>query len=99
MPAEDLLKYPMSHEMGHVVHAYVWQSQKTTLDKIARDIMRIAQRNTGTRTLQMAAEKYLSKYGRKNYHEMFAEAFANMRCGKPNALGKAMAEYLKKVLK
>ena len=99
MPAEDSLKYPLSHEMGHVVHAYVWQSQKTTPGKIARDIMKIAQRNTGTRTLQMAAEKYLSKYGRKNYHEMFAEAFANMRCGKPNALGKAMAEYLKKVLK
>lgn len=99
MPAEDLLKYPMSHEMGHVVHAYVWQSQKTTLDKISRDIMKIAQKKARLRSSQELKGKYLSEYGRKDPYEEFAEIFANMRCGKPNVLGEAMTEYLKEILR
>ena len=37
----------------------------------------------------------LCNYGRKNYEEFFAEAFANSQLGKPNELGKAMEEWLK----
>lgn len=99
MPADDLLKYPMSHEMGHVVHAYVWQNQKTTLGNISRDIMKIAQKKARLKSSQELKGKYLSGYGRKDPYEEFAEIFANMRCGKPNILGEAMAEYLKERLK
>lgn len=38
----------------------------------------------------------LSEYGRTNYYEAFAEAFANSQLGKPNELGDAMNEWLKK---
>ena len=38
----------------------------------------------------------ISEYGKTNYHEFFAEVFANSQCGEPNELGKAMNEWLKK---
>ena len=38
----------------------------------------------------------LSEYGKTNSFEFFAECFANLECGKPNELGKALGEYLKK---
>jgi hypothetical protein len=38
----------------------------------------------------------LSEYGRTNHYEAFAEAFANSQLGKPNELGDAMNEWLKK---
>lgn len=37
----------------------------------------------------------LSQYGQTNAHEAFAEMYANAYCGKPNALGNAMLEFLK----
>lgn len=38
----------------------------------------------------------VSKYGKTNYAEFFAEVFANSQCGKPNELGKAMQIWLEK---
>ena len=38
----------------------------------------------------------LSEYGKINSMELFAETFANMECGKPNELGEAMREFLKR---
>jgi len=42
---------------------------------------------------------YLSDYGKTNYAEAFAEAFANSQCGKSNVLGDAMSEFLEERLK
>lgn len=38
----------------------------------------------------------LSGYGKQNEAEFFAEVFANSQLGKPNDLGKAMNEWMKK---
>ena len=38
----------------------------------------------------------LSIYGKTNYAEFFAEAFANSQLGEPNELGNAMNDWLKK---
>ena len=38
----------------------------------------------------------ISKYGQSDPTEFFAEVFANSQCGKPNTLGKAMIEFLKR---
>lgn len=40
--------------------------------------------------------KNISKYGKTNYFEAFAETFANSQCGSPNALGKAMNIWLER---
>lgn len=38
----------------------------------------------------------LSEYGKVDSFEFFAECFANLECGKPNELGKALSKYLMK---
>lgn len=38
----------------------------------------------------------ISEYGMKNPKEWFAEVFANSQCGKPNELGEAMNEWLRR---
>ena len=38
----------------------------------------------------------MSDYGKADSHEWLAEAFANSQCGKPNAIGEATMEYLKR---
>lgn len=59
------------------------------------DIMKIAKEIDPSTTFA----RDLSRYGKSNYAEAFAEIFANSQCGKPNALGKAMNRYLEEVLK
>lgn len=39
---------------------------------------------------------YMSKYGLSSFSEFFAECFSNSQCGKPNIMGKAMEEFLKR---
>lgn len=63
-------------------------------DNIAQDIYGIALKNNKNFNLN----NNISKYGKENSREFFAECFANMTSGKPNELGKAMEEYLKGVM-
>ena len=58
---------------------------------IAQDILKIAHDIDPNFVL---AES-ISRYGKENSYEFFAECFANANCGKPNTLGKAMSQYLK----
>ncbi len=67
-----------------------WESKIT--DNIAQEIYEIAKSNNSSFDLN----KNLSQYGKENSFEFFAECFANAECGKPNELGKAMQQYLKK---
>ena len=41
-------------------------------------------------------KELLKKICEINSMELFAETFANMECGKPNELGEAMREFLKR---
>lgn len=61
-------------------------------DIIADEIYKIALKNNPN----FSFSNNLSKYGRTNSLEFFAESFANMECGKSNELGEAMKIYLKK---
>lgn len=54
------------------------------------EIVEIAKSNNS----EFSLKDNLSRYGRSNYHEFFAEVFANSQCGEPNELGKAMIEWL-----
>ena len=61
-------------------------------DDIAQSIYEIAKNNNSN----IIINDMLSEYGKTNSFEFFAECFANLECGKPNELGKALGEYLKK---
>ena len=64
---------------------------KWTKKKIVDEIVAIAKKNSE----EFELLKNLSRYGRTNDAEFFAEVFANSQLGEPNELGKAMNEWLK----
>ena len=66
--------------------------QENIADEISQEIYGIALKNNP----KLNINKLLSVYGKKDSFEFFAECFANLECGKPNELGKALSEYLKK---
>lgn len=61
-------------------------------DQISQDIYEIALKNNPN----VKINEILSDYGKENSFEFFAECFANLECGKPNELGLALKEFLKK---
>ena len=63
----------------------------TVKDENFREIIAIAKQNNP----QFSLEDNISKYGKKNKAEFFAEVFANSQLSKPNELGKAMNIWLK----
>lgn len=66
--------------------------QENIADQISQDIYDIALKNNP----KLNINNILSEYGRTDSFEFFAECFANLECGKPNELGLALKEYLKK---
>ena len=87
--------YPAVHELGHILQKSIvekelganytyWQYQKMA-DKHREEIMNI---------VNLKDDK-LSKYAKRNSRDFFAECFANLNCGKPNAYGIALSEFLK----
>lgn len=97
MPSKTYANYIINHEYGHYVENYLMKKNGTSQAKITRDIIRIAK--TRYNMPESELPKTLSKYGAKNNAEFFAECFANARGGRPNALGKAMNDYLRENLK
>ena len=80
------VKYAIS-QTQNITRKY---TNKITND-IAQDILKIAHDIDPNFVLS----DYISKYGKTNNYEFFAECFANANCGEPNVLGKAMEQYLK----
>lgn len=66
--------------------------QKSIADNVAQEIYEIAEKSNAN----IKINDLLSEYGKTNSFEFFAECFANLECGKPNELAKALGEYLKK---
>lgn len=92
-------RYTVTHEYGHLLQNALYQkarksgynrSQRQFAAKAYRDISRTAAKKYG------ATGKSLSKYGKTNAFEAFAESFASLHSGAPTAYGKAMADYLRK---
>ena len=94
----SLSQYAVTHEYGHLLqNAYFQRDRKSnsglTEGRHARSqanqILRIAKNKYG------ATQKDVSTYGSRNSNEFFAEAFANAHSGNPNAIGKAMNDWLR----
>lgn len=84
-------KYDVNYAITMSQKASRSYTNKITND-IAQDIMKIAHDLDPNFKL----EDNISRYGKTSTYEFFAEVFANANCGKPNTLGKAMTEYLKR---
>ena len=97
----------ITHEYGHILEnslfnrggIYRREGIKTTSKAYQKasadafdDIIRIAQNNNP----DFDFDKVMSRYGKSNTAEFFAECFMNSQCGKPNELGLAMEEWLKR---
>lgn len=103
MPTDGSVKsvsrYTITHEYGHILQTSMYQQAKKSGFKgtegqyarsAANQITSHAQKRYG------ATQKHVSQYGSHNTAEFFAEAFANANSGKPNAIGKATSDWLKK---
>ena len=87
--------YPAAHELGHILQKsiaekelganYTYYQYKKMADKHREEIMNI---------VNLKGDK-LSVYAKDNSRDFFAECFANLNCGKPNAYGLALSEFLK----
>lgn len=95
---KSLARYSITHEYGHLTESALFLKARSSgstgtegQDARARvsAILKIAKGYGATR-------EDVSHYGRQNSYEFFAEAFANAHSGKPNAIGRAMSEYLKR---
>lgn len=93
----SLANYTVKHEYGHLLQNALYQKAKTNgysgtegqfAASVYKEIKKTAQKKYG------ATDSSLSRYGHNNSMEAFAESFANLNSGSPNAFGKALGEYL-----
>lgn len=85
--------YVVTHEYGHLLHNALAAKNNTSkynfTENAQKEITKIA------KSKYKAGRSTVSKYGTKNSREFFAESFASLHSGKPNAFGKAMGDWLK----
>ena len=96
---KSLARYTVTHEYGHMLQsaAYIRATKKgynKSLNEYSREVAKEITSNAAKK--YGGTQKDLSGYGRTNSYEVFAEAFANSQLGKPNAIGKATNDWLKK---
>lgn len=95
-------KYVISHEMGHIIESFLMirdgSNAKILAHKYENDILEIAKRKSGISSREIKSQ-YMSKYGKSNSEEFFAEAFAGLRNGVKNPITQAMKDFLKENIK
>ena len=82
--------YTARHEYGHLVQYDATRRTGKNAGQIRNEVQSIAKNKYN------ANKSNPSGYGSSNVREYFAESYASMTSGKPNAQGKAMADWLKK---
>ena len=103
--------YAVTHEYGHALELEVCKKRQEWGGILGENYVDDPRRELAKREqeirkeiVQIAKDKNsefnlsenISQYGASNDAEFFAETFANSQCGKPNELGNAMLEWLKK---
>lgn len=87
-------RYSVTHEYGHMLHNAIAARSGSNVDALTRRAEREIK--------SIAVSKYgakrggtVSGYGGSSSAEFFAESFASLNSGSPNAYGKAMSDWLK----
>lgn len=81
--------YTVRHEYGHITQFSIMRKTGKTDARIRSEVQSIATKKYG------ASGANPSGYGSKNAKEYFAESFASMTGGNPNAHGKALKDWIK----
>lgn len=81
--------YTARHEYGHLTQFSIMSKSGKGAGQIRNEVQSIARKKYGARGSSP------SRYGSTNAHEFFAESFASLSGGKPNAYGKALSDWLK----
>lgn len=100
---EEKINYVLTHEYAHALHNQKMRDElfsKTTFSKEKRELF--------MESIKMSVKKIydtkyndggfyneLSRYGKTNHFEWFAETFASLNCGKPTKAALCLGEYLK----
>ena len=102
MPTDGKLtsqaKATVTHEYGHLLQNALYQKAVKNGYTGTREQHAAAAYRTIKRTAKTkynASSNSLSRYGRSNAYEAFAESFASLNGGNPTAFGKALGDYLK----
>lgn len=82
--------YTARHEYGHLVQFDATSRTGKSAGQIRKEVQSIA------KSKYNASSSSPSRYGSSNNYEYFAERYASMSSGRPNAHGKAMADWLKR---
>ncbi len=81
--------YTARHEYGHLTQFTITRETGKNASTIRSEVQSIAKSHGAKSAIP-------SKYGGTNEYEYFAESFASMTGGKPNAHGRALSEWMKK---
>lgn len=96
---KTLLSYTATHEYGHILENVIYSNSKSSSKKTIASFADSAKKgieNIATKKYGYNKNKPVtSKYSNTNSREFFAEAFANANSGKPNAIGKALNDWVK----
>jgi len=85
--------YTVRHEYGHMIHNALASKHNMSVEKFSEKAKKEIE---GIASKKYGAKGSVSHYGRTNAREFFAESFASLHSGNPNAYGKAMGDWLKK---
>lgn len=84
--------FAKAQEKGRQVYTKWYNDRfKEVAATCRKEILAIAKKNNR----KFKKDDFISKYGKKNDNEFFAEVFANSQLGAPNELGIAMQQWLK----
>lgn len=83
--------YTARHEYGHLTQFSYMNSTGKSASQIRNEVQSIAKSKYNA-----GESAHPSGYGSTNEYEYFAESFASMTGGRPNAHGKALRDWIKK---
>lgn len=83
--------YTARHEFGHLTQFSYTEKTGKSASQIRSEVQSIAKKKYGA-----AKSTQPSRYGATNEYEYFAESYASMTGGKPNAHGKALRDWMKR---
>ena len=83
--------YTARHEYGHLTQFSYMNSTGKSASQIQNEVQSIAKSKYNA-----GGSAYPSRYGSTSEYEYFAESFASMTGGRPNAHGKALRDWIKK---
>lgn len=100
---DELLSYTLTHEYGHALQNEIAKNEVFNKNKFTENKLSEFENNIKFAVKKIYDAKYndggfyseVSRYGKTNSAEWFAETFASLNCGQPTKAALCLGEYLK----